>query len=419
MDDESQKALEIILTKLDELLAGKQCGEIEVYSPIPELQKLSHNFNQLIRNLNEMNQLAVDVSEGRLDGPTPPRHNYMAAPLKQLHSQLSILSLSLQKLQSGYVVSKIECTGELFTAFNGMIDKVAESSIQDLDTLSSKTPLSVNSWRYHQILQALNLLHILVLEVDSAGRVVYANRPAKEVLGDIEFIPSAQTENNLLGIISGLSKEESNYPVFREVYEKGSGTWYQITSDKFLLPNGQMLYQHMIEDISAWKLNEHKLRESASMDRMTGALNRTEGIEELDRILTRGKPSEIYCIAFIDIDGLKIINDTYGHGEGDYAIKCIAKVLISTVRSSDIVCRYGGDEFFIIFKNCTERVAEKVISRMYVKIKKHYEEEPKPYILSFSHGITSFYPDSAIKAADLLEVADQKMYRCKTNKMNK
>jgi diguanylate cyclase (GGDEF)-like protein len=418
MDVESQKALASMNSILDRLLSGKQCDRIEIYSPIPELQKLSEQLNQLINNLNEMNSLAVDISEGRLDGTTHPRHNYMSAPLKQLHSQLSILTLSLQQLQSGYVVSKMECTGELFTAFNGLIDQVAEASMQDLNAMVSNTPSSVNSWRYHQILQALNLLHILVLEVDSAGRVVYANRPAKEVLGDIDCIPSEQQENDLLSIIAELSQEKSEYPAFREVYEEGRGTWYHITSDKFLLPNGQTLYLHMIEDISAWKINEHQLVLSASMDRMTGTFNRTAGMEELDRILTCGDSSQMYCIAFIDIDGLKKINDTYGHSEGDYAIKSVAKILLTTVRSTDTVCRYGGDEFFIIFKICTEKAAEKVMNNMYEKIKKQNDEEPRSYQLSFSHGITSFYPNSVVNVADLIATADKKMYDCKTRKLN-
>ncbi len=421
MDDESQKTLMVMQNLLEKLLSGKQCDMLEVHSPIRELQKLTGLMNQLIQNFNEINQLAIDLSEGKLDGTIPTRHNYMAGPLKQLHSQLSILKWSLRQLQSGYVVSKLEYTGELFDAFNGVIDQVAVASTQEPNNAVSDTHASFNSWRYHQILQALNMLHVLVLEVDSNGRVVYANRPAKEILGKIEYIPSEHIESKVLEVIAKLSKEGNAFPVLQEIYENSSGTWYRITSDSFLLPTGQALYIHMIEDVSEWKTNEYQLMLSATMDAMTATYNRKAGVEELEKILACTDPSKMYCVAFIDIDNLKIINDTYGHCEGDYTIKSIAKMLLSSVRGSDIVCRYGGDEFLIIFKNCSEEVAEKIITRMYEELKKIGRKNPKPYTLSFSYGIASCSNccNSDFKAADLLRLADQKMYRYKTQKRKK
>ncbi len=418
MDDESQKTLAAIQAVLERLLSGKQCGTMEVHSPIPEFQKLVGQINQLIQNISEMNRLAIDLSQGKLDGPIPPRHNYMAGPLKQLHSQLSNLTWSWQQLRSGYIVSKLENTGQLFDAFNELIDQVAAASTREENSAASNTPTSFNSWRYHQILQTLDMLHILVLEVDSGGRVVYANRPAKEILGDIEYI-SEQTESNVLGLIA-INKEENNFPVFREIYEDSSNTWYRVTSDRCLLPNGQVFFFNTIEDISEWKINEYQLKMSARVDAMTGTYNRKAGLEELEEILARARPVA-NCIAFIDIDGLKNINDTYGHSEGDYTIKSIARVLLSSVRGSDIVCRYGGDEFLIIFENCTEEVAEKIITRMYEKLKKLDRKNLKSYALCFSYGIVPFSncSNSAHKAADLLKLADQKMYQRKKQKSRK
>ncbi|AOT71825.1 GGDEF domain-containing protein [Geosporobacter ferrireducens] len=417
MEDESKKTLMAVQSALKILLSGKQCGTIECCSPVPELQKVVEQLNQLIQHLNEINRLAFDLSKGKLDGPTPSRHNYMAGVLKQLHSQLSILAWSGRQLQSGQVVSKLEHTGELFEIFNGLIDQVALVSVRGTNNSASNVPAPVNSWRYHQILQALNLLHILVLEVDSSGRVVYANRLAKEILGSIEYIPSEQIESNvLLELIAKFSKADNAFPVFREVYEDSSGIWYRIMSDRFSLPNGQVFYLHMIEDISDWKKSEYQLVLSATMDEMTGTYNRKVGLEELEKILFHVDTSKKHCVAFIDIDGLKTINDTYGHNEGDNTIKSIAKVLLSSIRDSDIVCRYGGDEFLIIFKNCTEEVAGKIIARMYKELKKLDSKNPKPYTLSFSYGIASFCSNPASNVVDILALADQKMYAYKTRK---
>lgn len=424
MDDESKRALEEMQNVLEKLLSGQQNNATEVHTLIPELQTLAVQINQLIQNLNEMNRLALDLSQGKLDGPIPPRHNYMAGPLKQLHSQLSTLTWGLRQLRSGYIVGKLDGPGELFDIFNELVDQVMAASTREAGSLgNSNIPVPFNSWRYHQILKTFDLLHVSVLEVDGSGHVVYANHSAKELFGDIDDI-SGQTKSNMLGLIAKnitISKEENSFPISREVYEEHNSTWYQVTSDRFIFPTGQVFYFNTIEDISEWKINEHQLKISATVDEMTGTYNRKTGLRELEKILARSDPSKTYCIAFVDIDGLKTINDNYGHSEGDYTIKSIAKVLLSSIRSSDMVCRYGGDEFLIIFKDCTEEVAETIITRMCEKLNNLDRKNPKPYTLSFSHGVTPFSnnPRPAYRVVDLLDLADKKMYQCKNKKKQK
>lgn len=419
MDSESKKIIESIQDVLDRLLSGEQCCEIQEYSNVPEFRKIIKQMNLLIQNLNEINCFAIDISEGKLDGAIPPQRNYMAGPLKQLHSQLSILVQSFRHLMSGYVVSKFENTGELFDVFNELIDLMEHASTLEVNNTSSDTSTLINSWSYHQILHTLNMLHISVLQVDCNGRVVYSNPLAKKLLGNMEYITSEKTENNvLLNLISRYINQKNAFPIIQEVYDNRRNAWYQITSNRLSLPNKQTFYLYIIEDISNWKKNECKLKLSASTDAMTGAYNRKAGLEELEKTLKQPDLSKIHCLAFIDIDSLKSINDTYGHKEGDYTIKNVGKVLLSSVRSSDVVCRYGGDEFFIIFKNCTEDVAEKIIARMNDELEELNRINPKPYKLAFSHGIVPFsvYSVSGTKAESILEQADKKMYLCKTKK---
>ncbi len=414
MDDESKKAIAAMEEALAILLSGKQFEGFKLQTSAPQLQKLAGQINQLTQNFNEMSRLATDLAEGKLDGPLPCRHNYLAGPLKELHSQLRYLAWSFRQLHSGFIVNKLENTGELFEAFNGIVDQVAAASTQ----AAAKTSASVNSWRHHQILQTLNLLHIMVLEVDDAGCLVYANRSAKEKLGPLEKINPEHTQNNALKLIAKLNREETVFPACREIYEDKSKLWYRITSDRFKLPNGQAFFFNTVEDITEWKLKEHQLKLSATMDAMTGTYNRKEGLARLESTLLQPAPACSHCISFIDIDYLKTINDAYGHSEGDYAIQSIAKILLTSVRGTDIVCRYGGDEFLIIFEKCEEEEAKKIILRMYEKLKKINEQNPKPYALSFSYGIASFSNCSgtAYTVPGLLKLADKKMYQCKLKK---
>lgn len=396
------------------LLSGKQCEGFKLQTSVPQLQKLAGQINQLAHNFNAMSRLAADLAEGKLDGPLPCRHNYLAGPLKELHSQLRYLAWSLRQLHSGFIVNKLENTGEIFDAFNGIVDQVAAASTQ----AAAETTASVNSWRHHQILQALNLLHIMVLEVDDAGCLVYANRSAKEKLGQLENFDLEHTQNNALKLIAKLNREETIFPACREIYEDKSKLWYRITSDRFKLPNGQAFFFNTIEDITEWKLREFQLKLSATMDAMTETYNQKKGLARLESILLQPAPACPHCISFIDIDYLKTINDAYGHSEGDYAIQSIAKILLSCVRSSDMVCRYGGDEFLVIFEKCEEEEAKKIILRMYEKLKELNEKNPKPYTLSFSCGIASFSNCSGTvyTVPGLLKLADKKMYQCKLKK---
>ncbi len=91
-------------------------------------------------------------------------------------------------------------------------------------------------------------------------------------------------------------------------------------------------------------------------------------------------------------------------------------MILHSIRRSDVVCRYGGDEFFIIFKNCMENTAEKIITRMYGELKKLESTASKPYEMSFSHGILSFNSESGYNTSNLLQEADRRMYACKKSK---
>jgi diguanylate cyclase (GGDEF)-like protein len=87
-------------------------------------------------------------------------------------------------------------------------------------------------------------------------------------------------------------------------------------------------------------------RQQAGLDSLTGALRRDRGAVDLQREIDRARRSDgLLIVAFVDIDGLKVINDTHGHAAGDRALRAVATALLDGLRSYDLVVRYGGDEF--------------------------------------------------------------------------
>ena len=116
-------------------------------------------------------------------------------------------------------------------------------------------------------------------------------------------------------------------------------------------------------------------------------------------------------ISFIDMDNLKMINDTYGHKEGDIAIKALADSISSSCNSGDICGRFGGDEFVAIGRGAD--FAEKFEQALQERIDKINEKSNKPYKLSASYGHITATPQITDTLFDLIQQADAKMYEGK------
>jgi diguanylate cyclase (GGDEF)-like protein len=173
----------------------------------------------------------------------------------------------------------------------------------------------------------------------------------------------------------------------------------------------------MVDNINEWKKNESSLKQTAVTDPLTGVYNRGYGLQALEQAIFDVKNGMPYCAAFIDLDGLKSINDKHGHTNGDYAIRTIADVLVSSVRDNrDTVCRFGGDEFIIVFKNCTESAASKAITRMRSKLYEINRTNGKDFNVDFSHGIVELDALHTNEMRLVIEEMDQMMYKNKAKR---
>jgi diguanylate cyclase (GGDEF)-like protein/PAS domain S-box-containing protein len=120
------------------------------------------------------------------------------------------------------------------------------------------------------------------------------------------------------------------------------------------------------QDITDRKAREHRLRQWASRDGLTGVWNRAWLLEELERLLQAGRRRDERpgSLLFVDLDGFKTVNDTLGHAAGDELLRAVARALEESVRYTDAVARLGGDEFAVLLAGTeaaqAERVAEKI-----------------------------------------------------------
>lgn len=422
MNDATEELLKEIEERLDTLLAGGFPAPFEAAEDSP-FCGVACKLNKLTEQLSEVAQLSAELAQGNLGGSIPPRQNMLAASGKQLQSMLNVITFNVKELLKGRVVSKLEGEGnELFAAFNELVDKVSQASLgSGQDDFAMSDPSAMNSWRYHQILTAVNMLDIQIIEVDDTGKVVYTNPPARKMLNGMTHLGTGFIKENTEPLIAHFchySSPDMSFPVVREIIDEENARWFRATSDTFTLPNGQVFFLHVADDITDWKLTEEKLSLSANFDSLTGTLNRRAGLNML-KMLHESNSEEPNCIAFIDVDGLKAVNDSYGHAEGDNYLRIVANTLTSSVRSSESVIRYGGDEFFILFKNCTLENSRKVIMRMVEKLDALNHKKLKPYNMSFSYGVEVFGDDNKGSPEQLLHSADSKMYRQKAEKKRK
>ena len=151
------------------------------------------------------------------------------------------------------------------------------------------------------------------------------------------------------------------------------------------------------------------MRKYASIDDMTGLMNKRSGLNFLENAL-ENRSSEPLSVAFIDVDGLKYVNDTYGHEEGDAYIRQIAKVIRGNLGSHDVVFRYGGDEFVLILDNCSREIAEIVLQRIVQKLERLNAQSTKPYAWHISYGIAEYGEITNEDLKSILARADQEMY---------
>jgi diguanylate cyclase (GGDEF)-like protein len=152
-----------------------------------------------------------------------------------------------------------------------------------------------------------------------------------------------------------------------------------------------------------------RIRRLARTDDLTGLPNRRRWHEELDRELARSRRANLQlCVAMVDVDGFKEYNDTFGHVAGDQLLVATAHAWSDAVRTTDMLARYGGDEFSLILPDCPLDEATVVVERMRAAT-------PKPVTCSAGLACST----GAEPAETVIRQADRALYAAKRGGRNK
>jgi diguanylate cyclase (GGDEF)-like protein len=254
-----------------------------------------------------------------------------------------------------------------------------------------------------------------MVRVDEQNNIIDVNNTIKEWFGDF----SAKTYQDFLDAVSKFPINEKTRDFVAKtniVYEVISNEYHGIDKKKYKL----YVFKDISKDIYQRDvLNRLALqyKQKAEYDPLTKLLNRNalEGALEKAFYEADRKFSKL-AFMFLDLDGFKEINDTYGHQAGDTVLKIVAKRINNSVKKRDIKARYAGDEFVVVLTGIESRDKVQKIAQHLLKLicEPITLNDGTQINISASIGIAC-YPDDATTVKELLKKADHAMYQVKFN----
>jgi len=207
----------------------------------------------------------------------------------------------------------------------------------------------------------------------------------------------------------------------RYVHRQGQIVW-ALSSVSLVRDSDQkpVHFIFQIQDITERKRAEAALQSLSLVDELTGLYNRRGFLAVSEQSLAEIRLNEkIPAIVYADLDGLKEINDSLGHHQGDRALARAAEILKDSFRSSDIVARIGGDEFVVLAALGHDESAESLSQRLQVNFDASNASKIRPYNLALSVGIAHFDDKQNHSIEELMAQADRAMYEDKRRKRSR
>lgn len=238
------------------------------------------------------------------------------------------------------------------------------------------------------------------------------------VLGIIKYryinIPFMQLKNSMKKIATG----DTNIDIDIKSQDEIGQLQWEFQQMAEVLKNTTVRRDELVKEITRRKQLEEELKAISLTDDLTGLYNRRGFFTLTEHLLKVAKREKRgMFMLYADLDGLKGINDNFGHKEGDNALIDFADILKTSYRESDVIARIGGDEFVVIPVGFAGDNEEIINNRLQEKLDAHNAKGNRRYSrLSVSAGIAFYDPEKPCSIDELLNQGDKLMYESKKNK---
>jgi diguanylate cyclase (GGDEF)-like protein/PAS domain S-box-containing protein len=432
VDDRARSDLETCLREIDaaltELLEARGFQYVdETTCPVMAIP-LVHTVNLLLRRLEEIVRFLLPLARGELSAPLPSPDNTMAAPLLEMHARLSQLTRQTQEIARGDYSQRIDFMGAFSEAFNAMVVLLEERERSLTDEIARRSVAEAELQNERDLLVAGPVVTFL-WDVDDAGTVLYVS-PNISAYGYTpeEFTSGRRAHTDIVDAADrdwitedGNDKSSTGLESWTQEYRitdaHGGTHWVRDHTHAVRDEDGAVTaYEGHIIDSTAQKATETALRQREEQLRMlsladglTGLYNR-RGLFALGEHTLRvaRRRGRRLGVIYVDVDGLRAVNDRFGHARGDEALRAVADVLRACVRESDVVGRVGGDEFVVLAESDPDVTAE-LVARVRRRIERADQTSGRPFRLSLSVGSVDWEPGEQVTLQELIERAGERM----------
>lgn len=294
-----------------------------------------------------------------------------------------------------------------------------------IDLLKEET--SNYQTRETQLKERINELDAFIFSVDVANHKWFLSKRFQElspsgtldIQNGLSIIEDKLHPNDKSRFLQKKAEWLSGTPStveFQLIFEEEQVRTYELRTNSLLNSDGDPeTVIGLIIDITKRKQKEENLAQMAFYDALTDLPNRTMLKSHLQKALSRARRKEHeVTIMFIDLDGFKDVNDTFGHDIGDVLLKEVATRLNKSVREEDLISRLGGDEFIMVFEETSKDEIAVIADRVLQNISASYNLSENTVSVTPSIGISS-YPEDGLEIESLIKNADKAMYFAKSN----
>lgn len=322
-------------------------------------------------------------------------------------------SSSVARIQNVEGNDEIASLGRGINAMLGRLD----NSLHALDLEKNRSEITLST---------LSSIADAVVTCNDSGRIMYLNSAAEILLG----LTSSDTVGKTLDSVVHLFQEDKLTPINSNWIIDTQSRLEEVTlaradGKSFIINKSASLLQDIhgnffgtvtvVHDVTALRSLSKQLSYQASHDLLTGLVNRFEFERKLQEAIDDSiAQSRFHCLACIDLDQFKLVNDSCGHIAGDALLKQFSNELKAKMRSADTFARLGGDEFAILLMGCNLDKARLILEEIITFVKEYrFSYDDKVFTVGASIGLTEISPNQNLSLTDLIVIADTACYKAK------